>query len=296
VAPCNPTYTGRTPFEISIPADRDSSTKEAEGAKEEIQVFTDGLAIKGKVDAAATLLRAGRPARTLHYHLGPEEEHTVHEAELVGIVLGLHLISTKRKGATTCAIGTDDQAAIKAFVSDLRKPGHHLAREVMHLTYRIRNRRRKSKYKLTIRWTAGHEGIEGNEAADQEAKKAAKGHTSDKEFLPAYLRKPLLMNPLAVKRAHNDALKSKWTNKWKQSNRGLNQQNQQLHPIEEIYKSNQHTRHHTLRGKHNFPTQDLTHPIEQLPKCFKRVDSAKCPACGTDDENITHYLLSCPSC
>jgi hypothetical protein len=78
-------------------------------AEQTIQVFADGSAMEGKVGAAATLIRAGKAPRTLHYHLGPAAEHTVHEAELVG---GLHLIST--------AIGVDNQAALKAFQSDLR--------------------------------------------------------------------------------------------------------------------------------------------------------------------------------
>jgi hypothetical protein len=35
------------------------------------------------------------------------------------------------------------------------------------------------KFALTIRWTAGHSNIPGNEAVDKEAKKAAEGHTSE---------------------------------------------------------------------------------------------------------------------
>jgi len=60
-----------------------------------------------------------------------EAEHTVHKAELVGILLGIHLINTENKGTTTCAIRVDSQAAIKAFDSDLRKPGHHIACKIL---------------------------------------------------------------------------------------------------------------------------------------------------------------------
>ncbi|KAH9957196.1 hypothetical protein BC827DRAFT_1092493, partial [Russula dissimulans] len=66
----------------------------------------------------------------------------------------------------------------------------------------------------------GHEGILGNELADEEAKRAALGHSSDKPSLPRYLRKPLLINPAAVKRAHHDKLKSRWSSVWKTSERG----------------------------------------------------------------------------
>ena len=145
----------------------------------------------------------------LHYYLSSEDKHTVHEAELVGIMLGLHLISMERKNGTTFALGSDNQATIKVFQSNLRSPGHHLAREALCITQQIHQRKKKTKYALTIRWTAGHEGIEGNEAVDWEAKKAAEGTTSDLTLLLSYLRKPLLTNPSAVKRAHSDRLKYK---------------------------------------------------------------------------------------
>ena len=223
-APRDPNLTGKIPFTISIPDDRESSKWEAENASEEIQVYSDGSAIDGKVGAAAVLLRAGRTTRTLHFHLGAEDKHTVHEAEMVGILLGLQLISTERKGGTTFALGVDNQAAIKAFKSNLRSPGHHVAREALKLAHRIQNKKtkkkKKSKYALTLRWTAGHEGIEGNEIVDREAKKAADGLTSDKSLLPPYLKKPLLINPSAIKRAYNDILKSEWTNAWRRSERG----------------------------------------------------------------------------
>ena len=176
--------------------------------------------MEGKVGVAAILLRAGKPVHTLHLHLGSEDKHTVHKAELVGILLGLHLISTERKNSTTFMLGSNNQATIKVFQSNLRSPGHHITREALHLTHQIHHRKRKTKYALTIRWTAGHEGIVGNKAIDQEAKKAAEGLTSDPTHLPLYLRKPLLTNPSAVKRAHNNCLKFKWTTTWRSSVRG----------------------------------------------------------------------------
>ena len=66
----------------------------------------------------------------------------------------------------------------------------------------------------------GHEGIDGNELVDQEAKRAAKGLHSDKIFLPLYLLKPLLINPSAIKQEHNAKLKAKWKEVWHNSDRG----------------------------------------------------------------------------
>jgi len=98
-----------------------------------VQAFRDGSAINGKVGVAVILTRAGNPLRTLHLHLCPESEHTVHEAELVGILLGMHLISMETHGSTAFALGVDNQAGIKASHSALRNPGHHLARESLRI-------------------------------------------------------------------------------------------------------------------------------------------------------------------
>ena len=144
----------------------------------------------------------------------------VHEVELIGILLGIHLISTKRYGSTTSAIGVDNQAAIKAFQSTLRKPGHHIAREILCMAKHIQKCRSKARYSLTIHWMAGHEEIKGNKAVDEEVKVAGEGQTSDKHLLPAYLRKCLPTNPTAVKRMHQDKLKKMWGEKWRASKRG----------------------------------------------------------------------------
>jgi hypothetical protein len=99
----DPSKTGNLPFGISIAESREDSIKETEKAQETIQIFMDGSALEGKVGAAAVLMRKGRHTQTLRFHLGPESEHTVHEAELVGILLGLHILSTEKKaGCQRC--------------------------------------------------------------------------------------------------------------------------------------------------------------------------------------------------
>ena len=147
----NPICEVKNPFTISIPKDKESLTKEAENAEEEVQVFLDRLAMKGKVGAAAVLLRADKPTCILYFHLGLEEEHTVHKAELVGILLGIYLINMERRNGTTFGLGSDNQVAIKVFQSNLRSPGHYLAREVLRIAHQIHHRKRKTKYILMLR-------------------------------------------------------------------------------------------------------------------------------------------------
>jgi len=133
----NPAHQGILPFAISIAGSREDSIREAEHANEEIQVFADGLAIDRKVGVAAILTRAGSPPHVLHLHMGPESKHTIHEAELVGILLAMHLISTEKYRSTTFVLGVDNQVALKAFQSTLRNPGHHLAREALQIANQV---------------------------------------------------------------------------------------------------------------------------------------------------------------
>ena len=118
----NPSKAGELPFELSIAESKEDSIKEMEEALEEIQIFMDSSAMEGKVGAAVILIHEGRHTQTLRFHLGPKAEHTVHKAELVGILLRLHILSTKKENGKPASIGMDNQAAIKAFtVNHLRK-------------------------------------------------------------------------------------------------------------------------------------------------------------------------------
>ena len=216
----DPIIQGELPFGTSIAKSREDSIKESENANEKIQIFTDGSAINRMVGVATILTRVGNPLHVLHLTLGSEKEHTVHKAELVRILLRMHLVSTERHSSTTFTLGVDNQAAISAFHSNLRNLAHHLAREILKVANRVQKQRQRGNYKLTIHWTAGYEGIQGNENTDQEAKRAAGGKTSDKQTLPSYLRKPLLTNPVAVKSDFHEDWKKKWKDKWTASVRG----------------------------------------------------------------------------
>jgi len=263
---------------------------------DEIQVYSDGPAQGGKVGAAAILIRKDKPDRTLHFHLGSESEHTVHEAELAGMLLALHLIDTEERNATTCHTAVDNQAALKAFTSDMRRPGHHLAREFLNLANRIQTRRGKRKFRLTLRWTAGHCGIEGNEQADSEAKKAASGITSTAKLLPPFLGKPLLMNSAATKRAYNDKLMSTWKADWMQSARGKRMKRMDSStPSPKFLKAISNPKL-SRNAASRIVQLHLQHaPLNSYLHRFKRVDKASCLACGDEEENIAHFLLHCPS-
>jgi ribonuclease HI len=186
-AVCNPLDANKIPLQISIASSKEESKIEASNALESIKIYLDRSENNGKVGAAAVLLNPGHWPCTLHYHLGSDAEHTIQEAELIGILLGIHLIKTEKKGRTSFALGTDNQATIKTLTIDLANPGQKIALNFLKLAESTRKSKGSARYLLMLRWTAGHLGIAGNERADKEAKAAAAGITSDKNLLPSFL-------------------------------------------------------------------------------------------------------------
>jgi ribonuclease HI len=229
------------------------------------------------------------------FHLGPDTEHTVPEAELIGILLAMQLIKTENNKNRSCVIGADNQATIEAFSTNLRNSGHNVAREILRQGNMLRKRTRSKKFSLTLRWTAGHVGIPGNELADKEAKRAAGGLSSEKSILPTYLRHELTINPSAIQRKRNTEIKQRWSNGWRNSKRGRS-----LTKIDKTSPSVQFllsiSNAEISRRSASLITQlYVGHaPLNEFLKRFKRADSARCPACGAGSETVRHFLLECP--
>jgi hypothetical protein len=185
---------------------------------------------------------------------------------------------------------------LKIFNSDLRIPGQHIAREILRYAARSQKKKGKTKRKITLRWTAGHEGIEGNETADEEAKKAAKGLISDKHTLPSYLRKELLINPAALRQNHNDKLKKIWTNTWQNSVRGLKMTTIDATTPSKGFLKRLSNPELDRKAASLLSQIIITHvPLNVFLAKIKKVDSAQCPACGASKEDTEHLLLFCPS-
>ena len=296
IAVRNPLDANKIPLRISIASDKEKSKAESINAPETVKVYTDGSEIKGKVGAAAVLLRPGRSPRVLHYHIGSKTEHTTSEAEMVGLLMGLHLIKTEKAGNTSFALGTDDKEAIRSLTSDLTQPGQKIATEAIKIASQTQRQRNSSRYSITLRWTAGHTGIQGNNKADREAKKAARGTTSDKKLLPHLLKRKLTTNPAAVKKNLNKVINAKWKTRWRNSSRGT-----KMRTLDDTTPSNTFlnliSNSKLTRKDSSILTQICTGhiPLNSYLYKFKLVDSPKCPACGAAAETIHHFLFTCPS-
>ncbi|KAG1781471.1 hypothetical protein EV702DRAFT_962229, partial [Suillus placidus] len=112
------------PWSMHIIETKEDAIREHEHLADNVQVYCDGSGYQGKIGAAVVLFRAGRPPRTLHYHLGTDEEHTVFEAEEVGLTLAVRLISTEQDITFPISISVDNQASIKAGRVSIRDQAH----------------------------------------------------------------------------------------------------------------------------------------------------------------------------
>ena len=87
--------------------------KEVGESPEVVKVFSDESCIEGRVGAAAVLYREGEEIRSVRKHLGTEEEHTVFEVEVIGLILAAELVCIER-GAGSIILDADNKAALKA--------------------------------------------------------------------------------------------------------------------------------------------------------------------------------------
>jgi hypothetical protein len=193
---------------------------------------------------------------------------------------------------TTVSLNVDNVAAIKATGLIKPAPSHHLW-DTFH--QRLTTLRRKhNNMTLTIRWTPGHLGIEGNEAADVEAKEAAKGGSSERAKLPAPLRKPLPHSKSAVRAHFHKKLQKQAKRHWLASHRAEQYKNidPSLPSRKYLQLINNMPRKHAsiltqLRTKHI--------PLNAYLYRFKKVDSPLCPGCRRADETVHHFLALCPA-
>ena len=148
-----------------------------------------------------------RIVKVLHYHLGSESEHTVYEAEGVGIVMALHLLKARKKQLNLLtSICSDSQALLRALGNQRSHAGHYILDKVhdfaedLHVKQdglinsverqealvegRSWKSRKRGVLDLQLCWVLGHCDYACNEKADEEAKKAAQGLSSDAKSLP----------------------------------------------------------------------------------------------------------------
>jgi len=233
----------------------------------------------------------GRLKSALRYQLGSATRHMVYEGEGVGLILGMELIR-KEVNVRKASIGIDNQSGIMAVISIRPTPSHYIW-DLFH--NRIHAAIQKHiNLEIVIRWTPGHIGIEGNEAADKEAKRAAQDGSSPDHQLPAALRKRLPDSKSAAKQAFAAKLKKKAQKEWEKSThyQKINQFDDSM-PSKRYLKLVKPLRQKQASILYQLRTGHV--PLAKHLHQFHKADSPQCPCCHQEEETVHHYLIRCPA-
>ena len=288
--------------------------------------YTDGSGLNKKIGAAAVLKLNDTEISTLCYRLGSKTDHTVYEAEVTAVLLALHILTQIQRPLSKVTIGVDNQAVLLGLRNQKLKPGHYLLDKVHDVledfqVKQVRNRGRniegyrmgsgrvrlengskgwrewnlKRWYKVKFVWTPAHEGIEGNEKADEEAKRAANEGPSPRWKLPTFLRHNDLPTSISTTRqVLKSGLRKRWKSEWKVSPHHQKFSNIDcLLPSDNFIHIIGQLRHPQASVLLQMRTGHL--PLNTVLHRIRRSDTPNCPNCpsGTH-ETVTHYLFFCP--
>ncbi|CCA76508.1 hypothetical protein PIIN_10501 [Serendipita indica DSM 11827] len=280
-------------FKSTIDNSREQAIeRDKEISTQSVAIYTDGSGMEGKIGAAAVLYRNGRRVKAVRYLLGAETEHTVHEGELVGIALGIHLARTMQGNRAKVNISLDNQAAIQSITRARPNAGQHVVENILsEIEDELSDYRR---LRMEFTWVPGHEGIQGNEAADEEAKKAITEGASRPSEHPRWLREPLPSNLSAVKQECKRLAKEGARERWNNSKRF-----DRMSKIDETMPSGRY-----LKLTDKLSRRDAALLIQLRTghtglnghlNRINRADSPWCPHCGERNyENLMHVLYICP--
>lgn len=159
-------------IQVYIDPDHSSAADHAENSSSDEQVeafFTDGSECNG-------LIGIGVAHRNFSFHqtIGRATDLNVYFAELFAIYQAImniesHVIQHPESRTKMFIVFSDSQAALQALIRPQQRSGQHLIRAIWHQATRPQN-----NYYLTtqLQWVPAHYGIELNEKANEEARRA----------------------------------------------------------------------------------------------------------------------------
>ena len=246
-------------------------------------IYTDGSGINQGIGAA---MYCHTTQHISLRHLGKETESMVYAGELEAIHMAITHAKELATEITGCRIFTDSQPAIKSIAKPRRQSGQSIIKRILDEIEELQ--RTKSAYTLSFEWVPGHVGIEGNEKADEAAKKAAT-QTDPSESGPWQMTlKSARAN--AIHQAIKKECNKEWANGRKTATK-LRQvtKTTNVKPSAHIYETLGNKRKNIatiarLRTGHC----SLNHYLHR----FNIIEDPTC-ACGDAQETVTHFLLVC---
>jgi ribonuclease HI len=235
------------------------------------------------------LIREGKEDHTLKVYLGPDTEPEVYEAEVLGLQLGLHLLALEQF-VSSMTFFIDNQAVLKTIQSGRAKL---IPLTFVNLSTLLNRVLQEHKWiRIDTRWIPGHEGVDGNEKADEAAKDVGENGSSAPEDLPKHLRGRIPTNPTAVKRVCREGMEKRWKEEVRDSPRTERMEN-----LDPTYPSLQFFKHARNLTRIHFTTL-VQLRLEHFPTAtylyrFKLADSPDCPKCGLRTQSPFHIVIGC---
>jgi ribonuclease HI len=152
-----------------IQEEREEAKREAEKGRPGLVMFTDGSRMESGAAGYAVAWKDGQSWKGIKTHMGYNQE--AFDAECAALARALESASRRNTIPNRITIFTDAQAAIRRMASDEPGPGQKYALEARKNITALR--RAVPDIVIEIRWCPAHEGVEGNEKADEWAKLAA---------------------------------------------------------------------------------------------------------------------------
>jgi hypothetical protein len=172
------------------------------------------------------------------------------------------------------------------------KPAQQILEQIHTLANKI-TKPARHRAELKIMWISGHDEVDGNEAADAEAKKAASGESSQISELPNYLRtKPLLHSTTAACQTYRIGARKAFREHWMASPCHARMSNIDEHLPSQSYLKDIGS---LTRAQASLITQLRTGhaPLNKHLHRIRKVPSPLCPACNKADETVHHLLFEC---
>jgi len=158
------------PFDAElIQEEREEAKREAEKERPGLVMFTDGSRLENGAAGYAVAWKNGQTWEGIKTHMGFNQE--AYDAECAALACALKRAAEIAPTPSHITIFKDAQAAIRRMSMDEPGPGQKHALEARQHIAALR--RAAPDITIEIRWYLAHEGVEGNEKADEWAKLAA---------------------------------------------------------------------------------------------------------------------------
>jgi ribonuclease HI len=286
--------TWRNKVKVFIDKTREEAERAAKNDESDIRIYTDGSSHDGGVGAAAVLIQGFRPAKIARYHLGRDAKHTIYESECVGQILALKMLQKlgQNLDGLDIMIATDNQATLQSYSARKSTPGSYLVEDARKLVKE--NEEKWPSARLKMRWVPGHEGVDGNEKADIEAKRAAEGEHRNRRHEHHRLLKGLPASKSASKQNLRAKVRKEHRKEFRKSSRY--ERSTRYNPKAPASNFMKIAAKLTRRQVSILIQLRTGHvPLQAYLHRFKLVDTPICPTCGNEPETVTHYLLYCPT-